>query len=288
MRAGQEPGRVLGSLQGSCPAPRRNLEGRLSRRLSIEGVGEGLGDRMAFRQVIPDVPGRVREGRPTAGFVEAAGRIGYDAFAAALKDVRLLEAAFDLPEPEDPPPHGLPAAAVLLPVVGGRSAEEEAKLVVIRRAAHLRSNPGELAFAGGHLEPGESALDAALRETTEEVFLEPRHVRVLGELSEVIRRTRDESIQPFVATVDGAPRIEGNPAEVDEVLFLPLARLADPGRYFEEVWPMPGGDLRTMHFFDLGEDVMWGASAHMLVLLLDKLAAVAAAGAGESEGRGDG
>ena len=145
-----------------------------------------------------------------------------------------------------------------------RGSDSAVSVVLIRRAAHLRANPGEVAFPGGRIEPGEDPLAAALREAEEEVALTPDAVEVLGELSSVGRPRRSAPILPFVAAARGRPALEPNPDEVDCVLVVPLAELVAPGRYWQERWDRAGDPAWTMHFFDLGEDVIWGATAEML------------------------
>jgi 8-oxo-dGTP pyrophosphatase MutT (NUDIX family) len=135
----------------------------------------------------------------------------------------------------------------------------------------LRANPGEIAFPGGRIEPGEAPLAAALREAEEEVALSADAVEVLGELSSLGRPLRSASILAFVAAALAHPALEANPDEVDCVLVVPLAELVAPGRYWQERWDRAGAPAWTMHFFDLGEDVIWGATAQMLHALLLRL-----------------
>lgn len=259
--------------------------------MSSAGAGTGTGppgpeprppEPRRFRQRIPRPPAARRPAVARARFVEVATRLGPDELAARLGRADLLERAFGPIVGGGLPGAGAPSAAaarigaaVLLPVIGGRSPDDPARLVLIRRATHLRANPGEIAFAGGRLEPGESPRQAALREAEEELLLERHHVRVLGSLPTVFRRSRAERIEPFVATVEGVVRLVPSPGEVDDVLVLALGDLARPERYFEEEWPMPGGGRRMMHFFELESDILWGASAAILTLLLDRLAVAA-------------
>jgi len=137
-------------------------------------------------------------------------------------------------------------------------------VLLIRRAGHLRANPGEIAFPGGRIEPGESPLAAALREAEEEVALIAEDVEVLGELATVLAPRRDVPIRPFVAVAQGRPLLQANPDEVDCVLLVPLSELMAPGRYWQEHWGRADDPTWVMHFFDLGEDVIWGATARML------------------------
>lgn len=137
-------------------------------------------------------------------------------------------------------------------------------VLLIRRAGHLRANPGEIAFPGGRVEPGESPLAAALREAEEEVALVPEAVEVLGELPTVLAARRDVPIRPFVAVAQSCLLLQANPDEVDCVLLVPLSELTAPGRYWQEHWGRPDDPTWIMYFFDLGEDVIWGATARML------------------------
>ena len=178
---------------------------------------------------------------------------------------------------------GAPGAAVLVVLgafdkldegerdVPGAPGDGPASVLLIRRAAHLRANPGEVAFPGGRIEPGESPLAAALREAEEEVALPAGAVDVLGELPMVLASRREVPILPFVAAARGRPALEANHDEVDGVLVVPLRDLVAPGRYWQERWD--GGDAPAwvMHFFDLGEDVIWGATARMLYELFLRL-----------------
>ena len=151
-------------------------------------------------------------------------------------------------------------------------------VLLIRRASHLRANPGEIAFPGGRIEPGESPLAAALREAEEEVALSPDAVEVLGELPSVLAARRDVPIVPFVAAARGPLELEANPEEVDYVLLVPLRELVAPGRYWQEKWGREGDPVWVMHFFDLGEDVIWGATARMLYEMFLRLLSRGSAG----------
>jgi 8-oxo-dGTP pyrophosphatase MutT (NUDIX family) len=164
-------------------------------------------------------------------------------------------------------------AAVLVALVpcDGSGSDSAASVVLIRRAAHLRANPGEIAFPGGRIEPGEDPFATALREAEEEVALPADAVEALGELPIVHAGRGRVRILPFVAAAPTRPALEANPAEVDCILVVPLAGLVAPGRYWQEQWDRADDPAWTMHFFDLGEDVVWGATAGMLHGLLLRL-----------------
>jgi 8-oxo-dGTP pyrophosphatase MutT (NUDIX family) len=160
-------------------------------------------------------------------------------------------------------------AGVLLPLF---EESDEARIVLTRRAAHLRSHTGEVAFPGGRLEPGEEPVAAALRETQEEIGLDPREVEILGELAPLTTMSSGSRITPFVGVVGRRPRLVPNPAEVDRVFDVSLAELISHGVYREERWDMRGLRDRPMHFFELEEETVWGATARILVELLELVA----------------
>ena len=59
--------------------------------------------------------------------------------------------------------------------------------------------------------------------------------------------------------------------EVERVLWLPLAELVRPDTYRSERWGRSPTD-RLLHFFELDDETVWGATAHMLVDLLGRVA----------------
>lgn len=230
-----------------------------------------------YRQVLPRPANASVHAVPLAPFVR------WDATERSrLCTLEHVEAAFaergsepGLPTGANRRPRSTGAgAAVLVPLLSSREGGA-ASVALIRRARHLRSNPGEIAFPGGRIEPGESEVEAALREAEEEVAMERASVRVLGSLPTVERAARPLPIAVVIGVVDGVPRLRPNPDEVDAVLVVRLDELADPEGYWEESWLRADGQEWRMPMFDLGEDVIWGASARILVLLFERIAGVA-------------
>ena len=172
--------------------------------------------------------------------------------------------------PPDEEPEDRPVAAVLIPLF---EVEGETSVLLIRRSSFLASNPGDIAFPGGRLEAGETALHASLREAEEEVGLPAESVRVLGRMEMVFRARRGGRIAPYLGVLAAPPAgLTAQPYEVDEVLTVSLADLAEEGVYWEERWDMPGEGSRVLSFFShrgaLGDDVIWGMTAGVLRQLL--------------------
>lgn len=172
-----------------------------------------------------------------------------------------------------PRPEGLPSpvasmgaspSAVLVALY-----ERDGRLHVVltRRAWSLRTHRGEVSFPGGRSDPGESAVQTAIREAWEEVDLDPALVEPLGELDHLTTVTRRAYIVPVVALVARPPELRANPSEVERVIEVPLDELMTPGVFREERWGPPELS-RPVYFFDLHGDTVWGATAALLRQLL--------------------
>ena len=172
-----------------------------------------------------------------------------------------------LPSPVSAVPGSAPSAVLVLLYehLG------EPSVVLTRRAWHLRHHAGEVSFPGGRREPGDTDLWAtALREASEETGLTPDSVCKVGRLDSFVTVGSRSLVCPFVATVGERPELVPDPAEVERVLHVRLSELTDPEAWREEVWSLGealGGE-RTMTFFELPGDTVWGATAAVLRRLL--------------------
>jgi 8-oxo-dGTP pyrophosphatase MutT (NUDIX family) len=178
------------------------------------------------------------------------------------------------------PDPGAPAAVLALLFEQGG----ETRVVLTRRAAHLRTHTGEVSFPGGRLDAGETPEAGALRESAEEVGLDPADVEVVGRLTPLATFSSSAIITPVVGVLTGAPQLIANPHEVEHVFDVSLAELAADGVFREERWIVPGRMLPVAEsgedgsfpvwFFELPHDTVWGATARMLVELLRIVLAV--------------
>jgi 8-oxo-dGTP pyrophosphatase MutT (NUDIX family) len=159
---------------------------------------------------------------------------------------------------------GARPAAVLVTLARGDDGPE---VLLTRRSMTLRHHRGEISFPGGRMDPGETPTETALREANEEVGLDPNRVTVLGELSHINTVVSMSYIIPKVAVTERPWPLEPASGEVDRVMWVPVRELVTPGVYHGERWGHPPTD-RLLHFFELADETVWGATAHMLVDLL--------------------
>ncbi len=166
--------------------------------------------------------------------------------------------------PEHLPPGGFAPAAnlVVLDEHGG-----EARLLLTRRPLHMRRHAGQLSFPGGRIEAGEDPLSAALREAREEIGLDPGRADVLGRLSETVVLQSAFRLTPWVASVPYPYPYVPDPREVAEIIHVPISALLRPGAHRVEQRKAYGMDL-DVHYFELGAEVLWGATARITWELL--------------------
>ena len=185
---------------------------------------------------------------------------------------RVLKAVVAAPSTLLPSPaSALPGAAPSAVLVLLYEHDGEPWVVLTRRAWHLRHHAGEVSFPGGRREPDDADLWAtALREASEEIGLDPEGVRPIGRLDRFVTVGSRSLVCPFVAAVESRPELVPDPAEVEQVLHVRLSELTDPEAWREEVWSLGAafGGERTMTFFELPGDTVWGATAAMLRRLL--------------------
>jgi 8-oxo-dGTP pyrophosphatase MutT (NUDIX family) len=162
---------------------------------------------------------------------------------------------------------GLLPAAVLAPVF---EIEGQVSLLFTQRTMFLRDHQGQISFPGGVKDPGDPDLLAtALRETEEEIGLQPEAVHILGNLKPVATVT-GYWINPFVALIPYPYDFRLNHHEVMHLLKFPVAAFCAPERWSAGPYNYRGQTVQVC-CWKHGDTVIWGATARMLLDFLSRL-----------------
>ncbi len=175
---------------------------------------------------------------------------------------RLDDALAHVPRDEQTPPPKARAGAVLVLL---EDTPHGPRVVLTRRRQDLRSHPGQISFPGGRIDPGETVEQAALREAAEEVGLRAESARVVGAGPMFYIPPSRFWVVPVVARWVEPHELHENPWEVDEILRIPLAWLLDHDRQRQVDRTQAGASWA----WQLDDDLLWGATARVLAVVLD-------------------
>lgn len=142
-------------------------------------------------------------------------------------------------------------------------------LLMIHRPTNMRAHPGQVALPGGKLDPGETPVEAALREAHEELGINPEVVRIVGE-GDLYQTGSGFEITPVIGVVPADIELNPNPAEVAQWFEAPLDFVLDPAnhREREREW---NGTMVTYWEILWEEHRIWGVTAGLLVNLSRRL-----------------
>jgi 8-oxo-dGTP pyrophosphatase MutT (NUDIX family) len=160
-------------------------------------------------------------------------------------------------------PAQIKRAAVMVPLV---ERPEGLTVLLTQRASHLKNHPGQISFPGGRMERHDAGpWEAAVRETREEIGLQPDFASLAGYLHDHVVLT-GYLITPAVAFVRPGFTLQLDRTEVEDVFEVPLEFLLDPGHHVPRTRRFGGQEFLT-HDIPYGERHIWGATAGMLLSL---------------------
>lgn len=146
---------------------------------------------------------------------------------------------------------------------------EEPGMLLLHRPSNMRAHPGQVAFPGGKIDPGETPVEAALRETWEELGIRPADVQVIG-TGDMYRTHSGYEITPVLATVPPDIEINPNPAEVAQWFEAPAGFVFAPENQIER-WVEWEGGQRPYYEIMWQEHCIWGVTAALIVNLSRRL-----------------
>lgn len=173
-----------------------------------------------------------------------------------------LDNNYRFPEPDNETVH---PSSVLIPLY--KSESNSLNVILTLRTDSIR-HAGQISFPGGRSENNELPVETALRETHEEVGIEPGSVLIAGSISPLYLYRSNNQITPFVGFLNKIPALKPNPIEVEEIITISLDALLKDDCLIWETWQLQDICCKVP-YWNFHSTPLWGATAMMMSELLE-------------------
>lgn len=143
---------------------------------------------------------------------------------------------------------------------------KEPQIVLIERPSTMRKHAGQVAFPGGKMdETDRDLVHTAIRESEEELGINPQSTQLIGSLSPVFIPVTNYVVYPFVFIHEKKPIFKANEMEVNTILCLSFSTLLNPSFQTSKEISIENGDvLSDVPCFEFENNTIWGATSLML------------------------
>ncbi|MBT0669646.1 CoA pyrophosphatase [Novosphingobium profundi] len=145
----------------------------------------------------------------------------------------------------------------------------EPGMLLLHRPSSMRAHPGQVAFPGGRIDPGETPIEAALREAQEELGIDPQAVRVVG-TGDLYRTGSGYEITPVLGVVPPDLEIVPNPAEVARWFEAPVDFVLDRANHVTKTLEWEGALREYVEILWQGHRI-WGVTGAIISTLSHRL-----------------
>lgn len=154
-------------------------------------------------------------------------------------------------------------SSVLVLLFPGRE-NAQPTFVVTLRPTYEGIHSGQISLPGGQFElADEDLVKTALRETYEEIGMDPAEVTIIGKLTEMYIPPSNYLVQPFVGFTSRTPAFNAQPEEVEQIIEIPVGQLLDEKNVMEKEISVAGIQFSAPSF-DINGTTIWGATAMIL------------------------
>ena len=164
-------------------------------------------------------------------------------------------------------PTNLKKAGVLIAILNYEEYIDSPSIIYTQRSSIVSTHSGEVSFPGGMMEDIDTDLyQTALRESHEEMNLDPSIVTIIGRLNYLISRY-DIEVNPFVAVIDEKPNLEGN-SEIEEIFEVPIEFLLNKNNMTTQTFQRDNMKLEMPTWY-YNDQKIWGLTAMITADLLN-------------------
>ena len=154
---------------------------------------------------------------------------------------------------------GIPASVLLLlyPFDGGWF------FFLTKRSQDVEHHKGQISFPGGVVEKNESKMNAAIRETNEEIGVDKDVIKIIGSLTPFYIPVSNFHIFPYVGWAEEKPHTKVQDTEVKRVFSVSINDLVLE-RNLKTKEDFFSKKSVTVPYFDLNGETVWGATSMIL------------------------